>query len=265
MILSYPSAQKTTTLLLRLFLFVFILCIPYLIIEQSHASISGNRTFRIIYSTLAVLLSNILIIAYAIRRIKKQEPFNLLHDLKSLPIFYLPIAFLGIVALVFMIDPLEQILPIPEFLDHFFTELLQLRGYSFFFLVIAGPITEEILFRGVILKSFLKNYSPLKAILLSSMFFGIIHLNLTQFVTAFIAGIFLGYLYWQTKSLSLCILMHIAYNAIVFVNFHLLDIGFSIESAISSTILYLVLYFFAAITLTTVILTIYKRNLPSIE
>ena len=209
------------------------------------------------------LLANIIIINYAIKRIKKQEPFKLLDELKNIPLAFLPLAIMGTLALAFLVDPIEQIIPISEIYQEYFTELLSLKVYSFIVVVLVGPILEEILFRGIILKSFLKNDSALKAILLSSLFFAIIHLNLIQFTTAFIGGAFFGYLYWQTKSLSICIIAHIIHNVIFFLAFHFLNADFNIESAISNTAIYLTLYFIAAITLASCILIIYKKNIST--
>ena len=54
------------------------------------------------------------------------------------------------------------------------------------FSCIAAPVLEEMLFRGVILRGFLRQYSRTFAILWSAALFGIAHLNLYQFVTAFV-------------------------------------------------------------------------------
>jgi membrane protease YdiL (CAAX protease family) len=81
------------------------------------------------------------------------------------------------------------------------------------FSCILAPVLEEMLFRGIILRSFLHQYSRTSAILGSSLLFGIAHLNVYQFVAAFIGGIVLGWLYERTRSLWPCILLHAAGNA----------------------------------------------------
>jgi membrane protease YdiL (CAAX protease family) len=78
-----------------------------------------------------------------------------------------------------------------------------------------APCLEEMLFRGIILRSFLRQYSRTAAILGSSVLFGIAHLNVYQFVTAFIAGLVLGWLYERTRSLWPCILLHAANNTFI--------------------------------------------------
>ena len=86
---------------------------------------------------------------------------------------------------------------------------------AFLFACVLAPFLEEMLFRGIILRSFLHQYSRTASILGSSLLFGVAHLNIYQFVTAFIAGIVLGWLYERTRSLWPCILLHAAGNTFV--------------------------------------------------
>lgn len=83
--------------------------------------------------------------------------------------------------------------------------------------VVAAPIVEEIIFRGMILRGFLKHYSVRKSILLSAVLFGIVHMNPWQFVTAFAAGIILGWWYVKTESIITTILGHALNNGMSFI------------------------------------------------
>lgn len=75
--------------------------------------------------------------------------------------------------------------------------------------VIMAPIFEEIIFRGIIQKGMMNNgVEPWKAILLSSILFGLIHGNPWQFVGATLLGCVLGLVYYKTKSLLLPMLLH---------------------------------------------------------
>jgi len=78
--------------------------------------------------------------------------------------------------------------------------------------VITAPFFEEILFRGIILRGLLAQYKPSTAILLSSLFFGLIHMNGPQFCHAFLIGLFLGIIYYKTHSLWLCMSVHALNN-----------------------------------------------------
>ena len=87
--------------------------------------------------------------------------------------------------------------------------------YQIFILeVIIAPIFEEILMRGIILEGFLNRYKPATAIIISSIMFGAMHLNIFQFVNATIGGLFLGVIYYKTRSLVLCIVAHMINNLI---------------------------------------------------
>ena len=75
--------------------------------------------------------------------------------------------------------------------------------------VIMAPIFEEIIFRGIMQKGMMNNgVEPWKAILFSSILFGLIHGNPWQFVGATLLGCVLGLVYYKTKSLLLPMLLH---------------------------------------------------------
>ncbi len=78
-----------------------------------------------------------------------------------------------------------------------------------------GPVLEEMLFRGIFLRSFLNQYSRTRAIVLSSLIFGAAHFNVYQFVVGFFVGLLLGWLYERTRSLWPCIVFHVAYNSLL--------------------------------------------------
>lgn len=80
---------------------------------------------------------------------------------------------------------------------------------------ILAPVLEEMLFRGVILRSFLQQYSRRNAILGSAFLFGLAHLNVYQFVAGAVLGTISGWFYERTRSLWPSILLHGAYNAMV--------------------------------------------------
>ena len=52
----------------------------------------------------------------------------------------------------------------------------------------------------------------MKAILISSLLFGIVHLNPWQFIGAFQIGLFIGYVYYHTRNVGYCILIHLSNN-----------------------------------------------------
>ncbi len=75
-----------------------------------------------------------------------------------------------------------------------------------------APFLEEMFFRGILLRGFLGHYSPLNAILLSSLLFAAAHLNFYQVPTAFVIGCFFGWLFYLCQSVWPCIIGHAANN-----------------------------------------------------
>ena len=78
---------------------------------------------------------------------------------------------------------------------------------------VIAPVLEEMLFRGVILRSFLRQYPRWPAICGSAALFGFAHMNLYQYIAAVLMGVYLGWLYERTRSLLPCIALHATYNA----------------------------------------------------
>jgi membrane protease YdiL (CAAX protease family) len=109
---------------------------------------------------------------------------------------------------------LEYFLPMPSFLEDTFDSIMveQLFIFSIILIVIIPTITEEMLFRGIIISGFKENYSEKKTIIVSALLFGLIHLNPWQFVSAFIIGLFSAWLCLRTKSILLCLYIHFFNN-----------------------------------------------------
>ena len=72
-------------------------------------------------------------------------------------------------------------------------------------------VVEEFIFRGLILNGY-KRRNPLMAIVLSSLLFGLMHMNLNQFSYAFVIGIIFAFLAYATGSLLPSILGHFIIN-----------------------------------------------------
>ena len=76
-----------------------------------------------------------------------------------------------------------------------------------------APFFEEWLCRGMVLRGLLQKMHPAWAIMISAIFFALIHMNPWQAVPAFILGCLFGYVYYKTGSLKLTMLMHCTNNA----------------------------------------------------
>lgn len=159
----------------------------------------------------------IIILIFITRIWLKKNPRNTeFLKLRSFPLVILPVVIVMTLAIVIIDSEIGSWIPMPDILMEMFKDMIQPNIWGFLTVVVAAPILEELLMRGIVLDGFLRNYSPWKAIIWSSVFFGVIHLNPWQFITAMIAGIAIGYLYWKTKSLFLCMFIHALNNGIAF-------------------------------------------------
>ncbi|HXI83897.1 MAG TPA: tetratricopeptide repeat protein [Verrucomicrobiae bacterium] len=92
---------------------------------------------------------------------------------------------------------------------------------AFSSVVIVGPIVEEILFRGLIYGALEKRLRVTGAILVSSLLFAAVHLQVVYFIPIFCLGLVLGWARWKANSLGLPILIHVLNNgvALLFLKF----------------------------------------------
>jgi len=82
-------------------------------------------------------------------------------------------------------------------------------------LLIAAPISEEILYRGIVMNILKKSFSARSAVLISSILFGVMHLSAGGFhlaVGAVAMGFVLAVIYEKTGSLCVAVLAHAIAN-----------------------------------------------------
>jgi uncharacterized protein len=171
-------------------------------------------------------------IAYSIRKKRTgSASFNLIIENKKL----IPLVIIGTLTLmVGVISPLGELIPMSDGFKKTLIELSSHKGiFSFILLVIAAPLFEELIFRGIILEGMLKNYSPVKAILLSSVLFAVVHLNPWQFVAGFIIGIFAGWLYYKTRSIAFPLIIHASANLFAYSMRVFLDLELIIDMSLA--------------------------------
>lgn len=78
-------------------------------------------------------------------------------------------------------------------------------------IVVLAPIVEEVLFRGILLHRFATKWSPVTAIVVSSLIFGALHADILGHA---IFGVVLSLVYVRTGSLWLPIAIHMLNNAL---------------------------------------------------
>lgn len=138
------------------------------------------------------------------------------------------LAAVAVIAAGFMSDLLNSMMPpMPQWLDDALTSMTEGRLWVNLLCVsVFAPLFEEWLCRGMILRGLLnarnsagaRVASPLWAVIISALFFALIHANPWQALPAFIIGCLFGYVYYRTGSLKLTMLMHCVNNtaAVIF-------------------------------------------------
>ena len=127
----------------------------------------------------------------------------------------------------FVLDPVNRVLPeMPQWLKDTLESMTAGNVWINLICVsIFAPIFEEWLCRGMVLRGLLNAkradgtplMAPAAAIVVSALFFAVIHFNLWQAVTAFTIGLLMGFVYYKTGSLKLTMLMHFTNNTLAIV------------------------------------------------
>lgn len=81
------------------------------------------------------------------------------------------------------------------------------------FIAFIPAVCEEYLFRGLLFHGY-KKRNPFKAMLMSSFLFGLIHMNVNQFIYAFVMGCILCMLVYATGTVLSSMISHFVFNGI---------------------------------------------------
>ena len=79
-------------------------------------------------------------------------------------------------------------------------------------LTVLTPLSEEMLFRGFVLRGLLRNIAPGPAVVATAVVFSALHLDPGTVIPIFFTGLALGWVYVKTRSLWPCIAAHAGQN-----------------------------------------------------
>ncbi|MBL8524613.1 MAG: CPBP family intramembrane metalloprotease [Betaproteobacteria bacterium] len=209
----FPNLAQAIGLLVALFAISLLLGAAY------HDFVEPFQAGDPLASGAVSLLAAALLLSF-VTRYKRLSFARLLHDSASsqgavLVLLTLPVTLLFFGAMILLDDVavlVNYVFPMSQSDIDMFQRLMSGGAASFIAICIIAPVTEEMLFRGIFLRSFLHQYSPRQAIVFSSALFAVAHLNLYQAVPAFFVGLIIGWIYWRVQSLWPCIIAHMAYN-----------------------------------------------------
>ena len=121
------------------------------------------------------------------------------------------------IGIIVLIDELDRIIYIlfgqPEYLEELAEQLKISSIYSGMIIIVTtvliAPFVEEMLFRGYLQKILEDSWQDVtKAVLITSLFFAFVHLNLYWVVQIYLLGLVLGFLAWRTNSIWPGLILH---------------------------------------------------------
>lgn len=216
-----------------------------------------NLESTLFYKIMATILSQIAFIFVYILIVKKKKmPLRKSVNIQKINLKQIIILVLIAFCCLFLISPIINVF------DAFLVNLgikssslpISLNNplnliYLIITLGILAPISEELLFRGIILDG-LKEKGLTKAVLISSVMFMLMHLNLHQTLYQFLLGVILALVVIYTNNIFSSILIHFINNTFVliinYINPYFFDYNFLSSNYI---ILAFVLLFVGLITI----------------
>ena len=202
--------------IVALFIFCIIAFVLYLVLSHGKTGELQNAIMYMSSGPIAVLLNDVLffviplVVAWKLGLLDLSTEFR--NGRETFSKMKLPI-LVGV--LWFFADAmLEDLLTIemPEELQKTFKGLMH-SPVGVFGICVGAPVLEELLMRTAILGLMLRGgVKPWIAITISALAFGLMHMNMAQFVFAAIGGLMLGFVYYKTKNVFAVMIIHAIQN-----------------------------------------------------
>lgn len=199
----YPGFAQSLLVLLLFFVFANLLSIPAVVLMALKLHHWGHW---------ALLLGQLAGTALALKACLGlgHKTWADVFPSRSVPLTVWPLTLLATAGLILIINGvdgwLSQLIPPPAWFRQMFI------GMGWPGVVLGAPLTEEPLFRGLILGGFVLRYGTRKAIFYSALLFALVHMNPWQFPTGLLMGAFLGWLTLRTGSLWPAVFAHFLNN-----------------------------------------------------
>ena len=205
--MDYKRANRAYLYMILSTLALIILLTAWVFSTGSEFSILANN----VLSELVILIPAIATILYCGDRLRVVIPFKrikissaLLTVLYVVMLFPL-VTFINSVSMLFVDNTVvglsDQILGMPMW-------------QMFLSIGIFGPFVEEVVFRGFFLQSYQRTGRIIASMILSSILFGLMHMNFNQFAYGAVMGLMLALLVEATGSVLTSFIAHATFNSI---------------------------------------------------
>ncbi len=202
----------------KAFVWPFIAFIIYLLVQVVAALPMGVALGINPNSDKALWMSVTLLVSSIITPIvlMLMPPYDLRHSFKSVGCKY-EVAIIGVWAVVlglFGFNILSERMDLANWMEEIFLGMSK-NVIGILAIGVFGPICEEVVFRGGIMRPLLKKgLNPWAAIIVSALIFGLAHGNPAQIPFAALLGVVFGVVYYRTGSLIITTICHILNNCI---------------------------------------------------
>jgi uncharacterized protein len=209
--LSYLNVWQVLLLYLLLIGFI-ILTNALLYLCLTHADLSGSFYSSPLFHFLDFImycLPLLAVIFIGLRIFQNGSIANGREEFRKINIYIIATCVIIAYGIVYFIRPFESLILLPH---EYHLKDWDLNVFVVLSNIIAAPILEELLFRGIFLKGLLEKYNPAFAIIFSSILFAVLHIYPWHIVLMLFVGLLQGWLYYRTRSLPMCIILHSLYN-----------------------------------------------------
>ena len=249
--MDYKRANRAYLYMILSTLALIILLTAWVFSTGSEFSILANN----VLSELVILIPAIATILYCGDRLRVVIPFKrikissaLLTVLYVVMLFPL-VTFINSVSMLFVDNTVvglsDQILGMPMW-------------QMFLSIGIFGPFVEEVVFRGFFLQSYQRTGRIIASMILSSILFGLMHMNFNQVAYGAVMGLMLALLVEATGSVLTSFIAHATFNSIevilMYATSDLIDSAENMLTELEETnqiLLTIGIYFVAAVIFTT--------------
>lgn len=208
--------MKETAVILLLFLLVQVVCAGAAqLFGGATATPSAPGTPALPFSPTAYAVAlffgeMVLVVLLGLFRLIRRRPVTALRWTR-----HHTVAVAGMLLLGLGLSVLDSLIGLPDNgMNDLFGTMLR-NPLCLLLLCVVGPLTEELVFREGILRSLVqRGISPVTAVAVSALLFGLVHGNAAQALPAVALGFALGLFYLRTRDILLCGVAHMTNNTI---------------------------------------------------
>jgi membrane protease YdiL (CAAX protease family) len=254
MLMLYMLSQAVIMLILTIVMGIYIVVSS--LASESATNIQDYIDYGGWIFLISFVLSMFVILLYRKKEIftvdlKKKDKHMTPKEFLKIICFFMAASFVGSM-LVYAIECIASSFGF-TFSKIITDDVINLPGTMTIYVCLIGPILEEIVFRGAVLRM-LEGYGKIFAIIISSLMFSLIHGNIGQSVNAFLLGLVMSYVTLE-YSIKWSMLLHIINN---YIFAYLLEGYMELSKAVLPQFIYYGMFISALGT--AIALSIWKRE-----